>query len=747
MMQISSGGAARVQVIVPVYKGFEETVTCIEHLLDSRSTNRVSFEVIVIDDCSPEQRISFWLHDQAAKLGFRLLRNEVNLGFVLTVNRGMQLSSTDDIVLLNSDTVVAGDWLDRLQRCAYSERNIGTVTPFSNNAEICSYPKFCAPNSLAEGMDVKALHSVFSGINDGMHVDIPTGVGFCLYIRRKVLATVGMFDAETFGRGYGEENDFCMRIIERGWRNVLACDVFVGHIGAVSFDETANPAKQRAQELIDDLHPAYHMIINKFIREDPIKPYRLRADIERLRNSKLPTILFISHNRGGGTQKHIDELTEILDGKANCLEIQPEAGEIIALRWISKAEAFKIRIDVAKNYDFLLDVCRVINISRVHFHHTMGLPTRLWALPGDLKVEFDFTIHDYYAACPQISLTRDDNRYCEERGVIDCYNCLRKNPAPGKVPIDMWRANNGDLLKQAARVIAPSLDVEARIRRYFPEAKLVHMPHPERDLRVHVDGTGVRFVANGRPLRIAVLGALSQIKGADLLERCAIDARKRNQPLEFQLIGYSYRQLARYPKAKLNVHGEYDDRDLSEIIRHYEPDLIWFPALWPETYSYTLSVALKEGYPILAPNLGAFPERLAGRRNAWVYAWDTEAHEINDMLCRMFLGLGEDSCSKVWQVEKKGIFSNAIDFFPAEEFVRNYLKPLEEKVLCEAGWPCALEISKLADVGYEETMSSQFRHALVSILYKMRSSAVMRPVARVISGNLQRRVKNWILNQ
>ncbi len=732
-----------------MYKGFEVTVSCIEHLANSRNTNQTAFEIVVIDDYSPDSYLSTWLDEQVVALDFQLLRNDTNLGFVRTVNRGMQLSSTHDIVLLNSDAMVAGDWLDRLQRCAYREANIGTVTPFSNNAEICSYPKFCVDNQLPEGMDVHALHAIFARANDDMHVDIPTGVGFCMYIRRELLDDIGLFDADTFGRGYGEENDFCMRALEKGWRNTLACDVFVAHVGAVSFDETSNSAKQRAQKLIDDLHPTYHHLVHRFIQEDPVRDYRLRATIARLQQSDLPTILFLLHNRGGGTQKHVDEMASLLAGAANVLEIRPLEGSRITMRWLSTTEDPVISIDVDKHYDTLVGILRAIAIERIHFHHTMGLPTRLWGLPRDLNVAFDFTVHDYYAICPQISLTKEDNRYCGERGVADCQGCLRKNPAPGGVPIEVWRGNNELLLAQADRVIAPSLDVARRMARYLPSAKIIHLPHPEQGPRAQSahGGVGVRHTADVGALRVAVLGALGPIKGADLLERCAIDARKRNLPINFRLIGYAYRHLNTYPRSNLEVHGPYDDKDLPELLRHYKIDLLWFPAQCPETYSYTLSTALKGGYPVLAPNLGAFPERLAENDNAFIYVWDADAHEINDRMLHIWREESDLADANQRSLDEEFINQGAIDLFPAEAFVQRYLEPLENKPPRETNWFYDVEIPSLTSVLPQAESVSRSRKILLDVLYRVRSTRVMRHVARAIPANVQRRVKNRILGQ
>ena len=136
-----------VTIIVPVYKGMDDTVACIESIL--ASSYQLDAELVVINDASPEPELVDWLEKESHR--FILLHNPTNLGFVATVNRGMQLHQNRDVVLVNSDTLVANDWLDRLQFAAYTSGATGTVTPFSNNATICSFPVFCEDNLLPDG--------------------------------------------------------------------------------------------------------------------------------------------------------------------------------------------------------------------------------------------------------------------------------------------------------------------------------------------------------------------------------------------------------------------------------------------------------------------------------------------------------------------------------------------------------------------------------------------------------------------
>jgi GT2 family glycosyltransferase len=171
-----------IDVIVPVYRGLSETQACLDSVLGAR--NKSLFRLIVINDCSPEPELSEWLREQAGKRPMVLLENDVNLGFVATVNRGMSLSETNDVVLLNSDTEVANNWLDRLCQAAAAP-SVGTVTPFSNNATICSYPGFCQDNELPDGLSVAQLDAIFAEANpEPPSTSLRPSVSACISVAR-----------------------------------------------------------------------------------------------------------------------------------------------------------------------------------------------------------------------------------------------------------------------------------------------------------------------------------------------------------------------------------------------------------------------------------------------------------------------------------------------------------------------------------------------------------------------------------
>src|SRR5437667_315906 len=138
--------------------------------------------------------------------------------------------------------------------------------------------------------------------------DIPTGVGFCLYIRRALIDAIGAFDP-AFGQGYGEENDFCMRAADAGFRNVLCDDAFAVHSGGSSFGDARTELAQRNMALLLSRHPRYLDLVGEYIDADPLRPLRvLSAARYRSLVEPLPGMLHVIHGHGGGTEYHVRAL-------------------------------------------------------------------------------------------------------------------------------------------------------------------------------------------------------------------------------------------------------------------------------------------------------------------------------------------------------------------------------------------------------------------------------------------------------
>ena len=288
----------QVSVIVPVHGAPAHTLLCLYRLLSAKSD--VPHRILVIDDGAPDARLAAELAALHARGLIELIVNQTNLGFSAAVNRGIAACGSEDVVLLNSDTEVFDHWLDRLHQTARSAKDIGTVTPMSNSATVLSYPIRLRDNPADLELDWRALDGLFR-CKSHDPVNLPSAVGFCMYISRTCLDQTGALDATAFPQGYGEENDFCLRAAAAGWRHVAATNTFVAHHGAASFGERRSQLIGAGLRVIDSRYPAYRRQVDTFIRVDPLA--KLRCDIDCLRiRAAAPTHTMVHQVRSGAPE-------------------------------------------------------------------------------------------------------------------------------------------------------------------------------------------------------------------------------------------------------------------------------------------------------------------------------------------------------------------------------------------------------------------------------------------------------------
>ena len=257
-------------MIVPIHNAVEDLDACLASL--ARFTPRAC-EVLLLDDASSDPAVQPLLRSWLGRAGpaWRLEIQVNNLGFVGTVNRGMEMT-TGNVILLNSDTLVTPGWYEGLQRCLASDTEIATATPWTNNGEIASLAGMCLNRGVPPRLG--RLAEVIQTSGSAGYPEIPTAVGFCMAISRRAIDVLGVFDQDLFGLGYGEENDFSMRASEAGLKNVLCDDVFVAHIGGRSFEPRGLRPDAQSMNRLLSRHPAYGELIHAFINSDPLKARR-----------------------------------------------------------------------------------------------------------------------------------------------------------------------------------------------------------------------------------------------------------------------------------------------------------------------------------------------------------------------------------------------------------------------------------------------------------------------------------------
>jgi GT2 family glycosyltransferase len=273
-----------VDVIIPVYNQFDYVRNCINSVL--RSSCSTKFEIIVVDDASTDLRLKDFVRNLDKAGAIRLLTNTKNIGFTRTVNLAMKLHKDRDVLLLNSDTLVYGSWLDRIVKGAYSLDRVATVNPMtnSNGSHISYYPYSYWDSANEVGLEVgdDILNSLAAGKNDGKYVQVHTTVGFCMFVKRVCLNDIGYFDHVNFP-AYGEESDACYRARKAGWRHLIVGDVFVTHAEGKSFGEKKIRLMTEMFEKFRALHPEVTSLDKQFRLRDPVRFLRAGLDLARVR--------------------------------------------------------------------------------------------------------------------------------------------------------------------------------------------------------------------------------------------------------------------------------------------------------------------------------------------------------------------------------------------------------------------------------------------------------------------------------
>jgi len=609
-----------VDIIVAVYRDTALTRRCIESVLNAEQ--RTAYELVVIDDACGEPSLEVMLHEYARQGRLTLLEQSEHAGFTAAVNRGLALHPDRDAVILHGDAEVANDWLDRLAAHAAGASDIATIAPFVSYGGVAGYPRSGERNAIHDRHTVGSLDALFRRANAGASLSVPLTCGPCIYVRRDCLALVGMLDAGSLGGDYGVDQAFCLRASHAGFRHLLAADVYVAHAGETAIDGTdLEELSLRARSALDELYPEYRVPRAEFSRRDPVRPYQRRVDLLRLAESSQQIILFVAHSWGGGIRRHIDELTALLGGRCEVLLLEPSRGNTVKLSWHKSTEGFVSYFTLPDDNAVLASLLREIGVARMHYHHVHGLPRAILDLPADIGIPYDCTLHDYYAICPQYHLVTEDGRYCGEPDAAGCAACLSRRPGQWGLDITEWRTTFGRFLDGAQRIIAPSRDVALRIARYFPKISPIVIAHAEPI------PTPPRRMA-----RVVTLGNLSPEKGLRVVAACAQDARDRDLRIAYRVLGSTTEPIGEWTDVQISIHGQYAEEQLAALLDAERPDVIWFPAQVPETYSYTLSVALATRLPIVASALGAFPERLAGRPRSSLVPWDASPAQWNAAL-------------------------------------------------------------------------------------------------------------------
>lgn len=619
-----------VSIVIPIFNAYEAVADCIEAVM--RNTYAPA-RLLLIDDASTDDRIGPLLDRYAQRPNVKVLQNPENLGFVGTVNRGFA-ESLGDVVLLNSDANVTPRWLTRLQLAARRLPKVATVTAVSDSAGAFSVPEPGA-NSFPVALTQDQIGRAMASYGSRQLATGPTGNAFCMLVRRRALDEIGGFDADAFPRGYGEENDFCMRALRRGWQHAIDGTTLVFHENAASFGDAKAGLVASARKVIDDRYPEYTSLVRSMMRSPELTAVRSTARhvLDKVAGGELsvrPRLLYVLHAAGGGTPATNRDLMAALEDRYDSFVLTSNGSKLVLRHVVDGKEVdvaswvleppISVLDETRRDYrQILASVIGGLSIELIHVRHLIGHTFDIGSVARSLGVPVVLSFHDFYFSCPTVHLLDETDTFCGGACTPGQGDCRIPTPWLEPLPhlkhdwINVWRRRVRALMADVDAFVTASGSARSTYLTTYPELaerRFVAIEHG-RDLELRPVPAGMPPAPEG-PIRIVVPGNLAVHKGSELIraiERCDEDGK-----LEFHFLGdvpEDMRDLG-------VIHGSYERDDFGDRIAEIQPAFVAVFTIVGETYSHIITEAWAAGVPLLVTALGAQQERIERHGGGWV---------------------------------------------------------------------------------------------------------------------------------
>lgn len=636
-----------IDIIIPIYNAFEDLQICITSIL--KCTDLSKHRLLLVNDASPDERILPYIKTLETK-NILVIENEKNLGFSGSINHGIIVSNDRDVLLLNSDTIVTKNWIEKIVACAYSDDAIATVTPLSNNATLCSVPEFLQENPIPNGYTLEEYADLIEKVSMKLYPRIPVAHGFCMYIKREVINKIGLFDMETFERGYGEENDFCYRAEQIGYHHAMCDDTYICHTGTASF---VNEEKRRYieahEKILNDRYPELNHAVAVHCRDNPNEKIQENVKIwTKLLNGRKNVLYLVqadfredAHDHLGGTQLHVKDMMESMRESCNVF-VAARNLDYLNFTAYTAEEEFTFQFYIGKAplypefrskkfadlYGMLLDA---FHIDLVHIHHTKDLTLEMYYQAKQRQISLAATLHDYYTICPNIKMVNCHGELCIGKPEQQC--CRECQQSIGGMwentdYITIWRNEHQAAMKLADVLFTPSESAKTIIASYLPslKEKIVVISHGMKPMVCEP-------FEEEKALHVAFIGGISKEKGSYTSSQLI---KNGPEDVQWYLFGvWGYNELSMLDKKNYTKTGLYERDELPKLVAEHKIDVICILPIWPETYCYTLSEALMCGAPVIATDIGALGERMREMDCGWLVSVDHSYEEALAIIKRI----------------------------------------------------------------------------------------------------------------
>jgi len=546
---------ASIAVIVPIFEDAAATKACLDCLLDELNENP-DCRVVLVDDATPNPKIKRLIRRASQHPRVAVLTNSYNLGFAGAVNRALCTILTEDVVLLNADTMPPRRFIARLSAAARSSPDVGVVMPLSNNGDLASYPAPQQVAPLGSRQDVERIDRIAATVNAGRIVDIPNGVGFCLYITRACLDKIGLL-SESFGRGYFEDVEFSLRARAHGLRCVCLPSLYVGHAGSKSFKAEKAPLVARNSGVLRVLHPKYAVEFAAFAATDPLRPSRQAISLGAGFAGKDTQVVVSGDGAVGAVARRRAQNLADAGEAVRLLEVRrTSAGVQILVSDPAEqpSEPLLFHLRSTSERTALRDLIVAADSSRVEFFDPARTPRELLDILNSSKLEFDIAIADagLLDRVERASLSAVTR---EEHGTSAHSGARRRR---GRLIAEPWR----ELIGSAKKIVAMDEFGCAFGRRILPNREVELIGAPLANRKHSEERDAPRRCIGFLPIRIG--GPEFRLISAVMRELKAADPQ-----LTFVVIGATVNDDALMEIDGGHVTGPFKADELEAIAEHY----------------------------------------------------------------------------------------------------------------------------------------------------------------------------------
>jgi glycosyltransferase involved in cell wall biosynthesis len=348
-------------------------------------------------------------------------------------------------------------------------------------------------------------------------------------------------------------------------------------------------------------------------------------------------ILIIDHDLGGGANFYREQLIEkkIKEGSAVCIFSfnVTNLSYLLILRKRGSDKRFEI-----SGYDFLLMLAdqfgfkEIIYNTGVSFVNPEKIPQLIVNLKKRCNPNLTILVHDFFLICPSHTLIDDKGVFCRIPEKNKCQDCLNRNQQDfvslfNARDIYQWRNLWGEVIELADEVVTFSNDSLNHIKKAYPSlnmSRAVINPHEIK----HVKFENI-FPTYTSRLRIGVVGNISYHKGAKFVQELAQTINERNLDVQIVVIGMIYGYCE---QSVVQQTGTYTHEHLPDLIKKTGVNVIFFPSIWPETFSYVVHELIELNLPVACFDLGAPAERLASYPKGFILSERNSSSVLDSLI-------------------------------------------------------------------------------------------------------------------